>query len=52
MNWWPPTLSREAEMEGYIYFDKHIRNLPKNPDETINTSTSGFADNDVDAFRQ
>lgn len=51
MKWWPPNLSREAEMEGYLYFDKNIRNLPKNPDGTINTSVSGFADNDVDAFR-
>lgn len=51
MKWWPPNLSREAEMEGYLYFDKYIRNLPKNPDGTINTLASGFADNDVDAFR-
>lgn len=51
MKWWPPNLSKEAEMEGYHYFDKHIRNLPKNVDGTINTLASGFGDNDVDAFR-
>ncbi len=38
-------------MEGYVYFDKYIRALPKNPDGTINTFAPGFSDNDVDAFR-
>ncbi|MCX6128222.1 MAG: hypothetical protein NTX25_04060 [Proteobacteria bacterium] len=51
MNWWPPNLRDEAKMEGYLYFDKHIRKLPKNPDGSINEFSLGFADNDVDAFR-
>lgn len=51
MKMWPPDLSKEAEMEGYIYFDKYIRQLPKNPDGTIDTLASGFSNNDVDAFR-
>ena len=51
MDWWPPNLRDEAEMESYIYFDKYIKKLPKNPDGTINKLAPGFADNDVDAFR-
>ena len=51
MEWWPPNLSKEAELEGYRYFDANIRTLPKNPDGSINTLAPGFADNDVDAFR-
>lgn len=47
----PNILKYEAEMEGYRYFDKNIRSLPKNSDGTINLSASGFHDNDVDAFR-
>jgi hypothetical protein len=51
VNWWPPGLKDEAEMEGYIYFDKHIRALPKKPDGTVDTLQPGFHNNDVDAFR-
>ena len=51
MNWWPLNLRDEAKMEGYLYFDQHIRGLPKNPDGSINEFAHGFADNDVDAFR-
>ena len=47
----PWSLRDEAEIEGYVYFDKNIRELPKNSDGTINTSVSDFHDNDVDAFR-
>jgi len=51
MHWWPPDLMKEAQLEGYVYFDKHIRTLPKNPDGAINIYALGLADNDVDAFR-
>lgn len=51
MHWWPPDLMKEAQVEGYVYFDKTIRGLPKNPDGTVNIYASGLADNDVDAFR-
>ncbi len=47
----PSALRDEAEAEAYQYFDENIRELPKNPDGTINTSAPGFHDNDVDAFR-
>lgn len=47
MKWWPNELFREAEMEAYQFFDKHIRSLPKNADGSINKLASGFADNDV-----
>jgi hypothetical protein len=47
----PSALRDEAEAEAYKYFDENIRDLPKNPDGTINTSAPGFHDNDVDAFR-
>lgn len=45
-------LKDEACAEAYIYFDQHIRKLPKNKDGTINGFAAGFDDNDVDAFRQ
>jgi hypothetical protein len=48
---WPTTLVKEAELEGYIYFNKNIRPLPKKPDGSIDTMQPGFQDNDVDAFR-
>ncbi len=51
MNWWPSNLRDEAKIEGYLYFDKYIRKLPKNPDGSINEFSPRFADNDVDAFR-
>lgn len=38
-------------MEAYIYFDAHVRPLPKKPDGTIDTLQRGFQGNDVDAFR-
>lgn len=48
---WPPDLKNEAEREAYVYFDAHIRVLPKKPDGSIDSMQSGFQDNDVDAFR-
>ena len=48
---WPPQLEREAELDGYIYFDQNIRPLPKSPDGSIDTMQPGFQYNDVDAFR-
>ncbi len=47
----PLTIREEAELEGYIYFDKHIRLLPRKSDGSINTMQPGFQHNDVDAFR-
>jgi hypothetical protein len=47
-----PRVQRDlAEMESYVYFDAHIRKLPKRADGGIDTSAVGFVDNDVDAFR-
>ncbi len=48
---WPLVLMKEAEMDGYVYFDINIRPLPKRFDGSIDTLKSGFHDNDVDAFR-
>jgi hypothetical protein len=42
---------KEAEMDGYVYFDINIRPLPKKVDGSIDTAKPGFHDNDVDAFR-
>ncbi len=47
----PWTLSDEAELEAYEYFDKNIRPLPKGNDGRIDTNQRGFHNNDVDAFR-
>jgi hypothetical protein len=47
----PTTIRDEAAMDGYIFFDKNIRLLPKRPDGSIDTLQPGFSDNDVDAFR-
>jgi hypothetical protein len=47
----PWTLSDEAEMEAYKYFDKNIRPLPKDSNGNIDSGQKGFQDNDVDAFR-
>lgn len=41
----------ESENEGYKYFDKNIRSLPKGSDGEIDPSQGSFHDNDVDAFR-
>jgi hypothetical protein len=48
---WPLALMKEAEMDGYVYFDINIRPLPKKVDGSIDTAMPGFHDNDVDAFR-
>jgi hypothetical protein len=48
---WPPDLKNEAELEAYVYFDSHIRPLPKKSDGSIDSLQRGFQDNDVDAFR-
>lgn len=45
------TLRDEAWDEAYVYFDLHIRRLPKRADGQLNRETLGFDDNDVDAFR-
>ena len=47
----PYYLRNDLRDEAYEYFDKHISQLPKRPDETIDTANSIFADSDVDAFR-
>jgi hypothetical protein len=47
----PRKLRNEARDEGYRYFDKHIRNLPKNSDGSFNELADGYHNNDVDAFR-
>lgn len=44
-------LRDEALNEAYIYFDRHIRRLPKRSDGRINHKARGLEDNDVDAFR-
>jgi hypothetical protein len=48
---WPWALKDEAQAEAYEYFDRCIRKLPKSPDGKIDSTASGFQDNDVDAFR-
>lgn len=45
------TLRDEAQAELYQWFDKEVRPLPKNPDETINEFGEGFVDNDIDGLR-
>jgi hypothetical protein len=47
----PFELLETAEKESYIYFDKHVRELPKRSDGSIDKDRPGFHDNDVDAFR-
>ena len=47
----PSKLRNEARDEGYRYFDKHIRNLPKNSNGSFNELAYGYHNNDVDAFR-
>ena len=47
----PWVLRDEAEAEGYRYFDKNIRPLPKDASGNIDATKGGFTDNDVDAFR-
>jgi hypothetical protein len=47
----PRKLRNDARDEGYRYFDKHIRNLPKNSDGSFNELSEGYHNNDVDAFR-
>ncbi|MCM2324123.1 MAG: hypothetical protein NDJ90_12755 [Oligoflexia bacterium] len=44
-------LKTEARDEAYVYFDQHIRPLPKGKDGRIDPLKPGFDDNDVDAFR-
>ncbi len=40
-----------ALQEAYTYFDSHIRILPKTNNGHFDEGSSGFVDNDVDAFR-
>ena len=44
-------LRNEARVEGYRFFDQHIRNLPKNSGGSSNTFDIDYHNNDVDAFR-
>lgn len=44
-------LKQEAQNEAYIYFDAHVRPLPKGKDGKFDLLAPGFDDNDVDAFR-
>ncbi len=48
---WPKELSAEACHEAYVYFDKNIRQLPKNRKGEFDEFSGGYTDNDVDAFR-
>ena len=47
----PDLLRNEAEAEGYEFFDRNIRALPRDKTGKIDSSLGGFHDNDVDAFR-
>jgi hypothetical protein len=47
----PWILRDEACIEGYEYFDKNIRKLPRKSDGTFNEADGAFQSNDVDAFR-
>ena len=47
----PPFLREEAKNEVYLFIDKSLKPLPKNPDGTINELTEGFHNNDVDSLR-
>lgn len=44
-------LMEEARREAYVYFDAHIRRLPRDKDGKMEMFGPGFDDNDVDAFR-
>jgi len=44
-------LKNEARDESYVYFNQHIRALPKDVSGNIDATQAGFVDNDVDAFR-
>lgn len=48
---WPNIIKNKAEAEGYEYFDKNVRRLPKDSEGKIDPSQKGFYNNDVDAFR-
>jgi hypothetical protein len=48
---WPFTLRTVARDDGYIYFDAHIRKLPRNSDGSFNEFDPIFVNSDVDAFR-
>lgn len=44
-------LKFKSEHEAYEFFDKYVRKLPKNGDDSFNKLAGGFDDNDVDAIR-
>ena len=44
-------IKQQATLEGYEYFDAHIRKLSRNKDGEIDQFANGLVDNDVDAFR-
>lgn len=51
MNLRPDLLRDEARDEAYGYFDKNIRNLPKDSQGNIDPTALGLEDNAIDAFR-
>ena len=51
MNHRPDLLNIEARDEAYEYFDKNVRELPKDSEGEINSAAVGLSDNDIDAFR-
>lgn len=44
-------LKSKSEQEANEFFDKYIRKLPRNSDQSFNKLAGGFDDNDVDAIR-
>lgn len=44
-------LKSKSEQEANEFFDKFIRKLPRNADQSFNKLAGGFDDNDVDAIR-
>ena len=47
----PSRLKEEAKGEVYQLINQHYKELPKNPDGSINEFASGFQYNDIDALR-
>ncbi len=47
----PYELKNEARDEGYDYFDKNIRTLPRRASGSFDESDFVFGNSDVDAFR-
>lgn len=47
----PNSLVKKLAKESYVYFDRYVRELPKNSDGSIDLSDVVTWDNDIDAFR-